>query len=234
MWELDYKESWAPKNWCFWTVVLEKTLESPLDCKEIQPVRPKGDQSWVFIGRTDAEAEFPILLATWCKEPTHWKRPWCWERVKTGGEGDDRGWDGWMASLTRWMWVWVNSKSWWWTGRPGVLRFIGSQRVGHDWATELNWTEPTKSVIICYAYVLSRFSHVQLFASLWTVACQAPLSMGFPRIFFSNSKAPILQCSAFFMVQLSHSVSEYLFRSISGFGGMRRILFLFTISPWNS
>ena len=68
-------------------------------------------------------------------------RPWCWEGLEAGGEGDDRGWDGWMASLTRWTWVWVNSGSWWWTGRPGVLRFMGSQRVGHDWATELNWTE---------------------------------------------------------------------------------------------
>ena len=80
-------------------------------------------------------------LATWCEELTHWKRLWCWEGLGTGGEGDDRGWDGWMASLTRWMWVWVNSRSWWWTGRPGVLRFMGSQRVRHDWETELNWTE---------------------------------------------------------------------------------------------
>ena len=87
MWELDYKESWAPKNWCFWTVVLEKTLESPLDCKEIPIVHPKGDQSWVFIGRTDVEAETPDTLATWCEELTHWKRPWCWERLKAGGEG---------------------------------------------------------------------------------------------------------------------------------------------------
>ena len=71
------------------------------------------------------------------KEFTHWKRLWCWEGLGAGGEGDDRGWDGWMASLTRWTWVWVNSGSWWWTGKPGVLRFIGSQRVGHDWATEL-------------------------------------------------------------------------------------------------
>ena len=99
MWELEYKESWAPKNWCFWTVVLEKTLESPLDCKKIQPVHPKGDQSWVFIGRTDVEAE---TLANWCEEVTHLKRPWCWERLKVGGEGDDRGWDGWMASPTQW------------------------------------------------------------------------------------------------------------------------------------
>ena len=79
-------------------------------------------------------------LATSCKEWTHWKRLWCWEGLGAGGEGDDRGWDGWMASLTWWTWVWVNSRSWWWTGRPGMLRFMGSQRVGHDWATELNWT----------------------------------------------------------------------------------------------
>ena len=78
-------------------------------------------------------------LATSCEELTHWKRLWCWEGLRAGGEGDDRGWDGWMTSLT--LWVWVNSGSWWWTGRPGVLRFMGSQRVGHDWATELNWTE---------------------------------------------------------------------------------------------
>ena len=69
------------------------------------------------------------------------KRPWCWEGLGAGGEGDSRGWDSWMASLTRWAWVWVNSRSWWWTGRPGLLRFMGSQRVRHDWATELNWTE---------------------------------------------------------------------------------------------
>ena len=78
-------------------------------------------------------------LATSCKELTHWKRLWCWEGLGAGGEGDDRGWDGWMASLTQWTWVWVNSGSWWWTGKPVVLRFMGSQRVRHDWATELNW-----------------------------------------------------------------------------------------------
>ena len=78
-------------------------------------------------------------LATWCEELTYWKRPWCWERLRAGGEGDDRGWDGWMASPTQWIWVWVDSGRWWWTGRPGVLLFMGSQRVGHDWATKLNW-----------------------------------------------------------------------------------------------
>ena len=140
------KESWALKNWCFWTVVLKKTLLSPLDCKEIQPVHPKGDQSWVFTGRTDVKTETPIF---WPPDAKSWlilKRPWCWERLRAGGEGDGRGWDGWMASPTQCTWVWVNSGSWWWTGRPGVLWFMGLQRVEHDWASELtdNKTEVTK------------------------------------------------------------------------------------------
>ena len=207
--ELDYQESWGPKNWCFWIVVLKKTLESPLDCKEIQPVHPKGNQSWLFIGRTDAEAETPILwppdAKNWLngKDPDarkDWRQeekgmtenemvgwhhqldgheseqapgvgdgqgslacfsPWdrkeldmterrnwtrrYWRTEEPGmllsmwWEGDDRGWDGWMASLTRWTWVSVNSGSWWWTGRPGMLWFMGPQRVGHDWATDLIW-----------------------------------------------------------------------------------------------
>ena len=143
MWELDYKESWGSKNRCFWTVVLEKTLESPLDFKEIQPVYLKANESWIFIGRADAKAETLVLwppnAKNWFiwKDPTHLKRPWCWKRLKVGGEGDDRGWDGWMASLTQWRWVWINSGSWWWTGRPGVLQSMGLQRVEHDWATEL-------------------------------------------------------------------------------------------------
>ena len=149
MWELDYKESWAPKSWCFWIVVSkEKTLESPLDFKEIKPVNPKGNQSWLFwmnTGRTEYWKDWcwsgsSNTLATWCEELTHWKRPWCWERLKAGGEGDDRGWAAWMASLTRWTWVWASFGSCWWTGKPGVL-WSSTQRVGHDWATELNWTE---------------------------------------------------------------------------------------------
>ena len=140
MWELDYKESWVPKNWCFWTVVLEKTLKSPLNCKEIQPVHPKGDQSWVFIGKTDVEAETPIL---WPPHEKSWlvgKDPDAgrdWGRRRRGRQRM-RWLDG--ITQTRWTWVWVNSGSWWWTGRPGMLRFMGSQRAGHDWATELNWT----------------------------------------------------------------------------------------------
>ena len=136
MWELDYKKSWAPKNWCFWTVLLEKTLESPLDCKEIQPVHPKGDQSWVFIGRIDFEAETPIAFRHRCEELTHLKRPDAgkdWGQKEKGTTKDE------MASPTQWTWVWVDSGSLWWTGRPGMLQFMGSQRVGHDWAAELNW-----------------------------------------------------------------------------------------------
>ena len=135
------EESWAPKNWCFWTVVLEKTPESPLYCKEIQPVHSKGDQPWVFFRRNDAKAETPVL---WPPHVTHWKRLWCWEGLGAGGKGDDRGWDGWMASPTQWTWVWVNSGSWWWAGKPGVLWVMRLQRVRHDWTTELNWTERKK------------------------------------------------------------------------------------------
>ena len=144
MWELDSEESWALKNWCFWTVVLEKTLESPLDCSELQPVHAKGNQSWIFIGRTEAEAETPVTLSTWCEELTQLKRPWFWERLKMGGEGDDRGWDGWMASPTQWTWVCVNSGSWWWTGRPRMLQSMGLRNVGLEWVTELNWTNSSK------------------------------------------------------------------------------------------
>ena len=118
-----------------------------------------GEDSWESLGLQDPTSPFwrrstlgflwqewcwswnSRTLATSCQELTHWKRLWCWEALGAGGEGDNRGWDGWMASPTRWTWVWVNSGSWWWTGRPGVLRSIGSQRVRHDWVTELNWTD---------------------------------------------------------------------------------------------
>ena len=138
MWELDCEDSWARKNECFW-IWCWRRLESPLDCKEIQPVHPKGDQSWVFIRRTDVEAETPIF---WPPDAKSWligKDQW--EGLGAGGEGGERGWNGWMASPTRWTWVWVNSRSWWWTGRPDMLRFMGSKRARHEWATDLNWTE---------------------------------------------------------------------------------------------
>ena len=132
MWELDYKESWTLKNWFFWTLVLEKTLERPLDSKESQPVHPKGDQSWVFIGRTDIEAEAPILWPPDAEGWLIWKCP---------GAGKDWRQEEKGESPTQWTWVWVVFGSWWWTGRPGVLQFIGWQRVWHDWATELNSTD---------------------------------------------------------------------------------------------
>ena len=136
MWKLEHKESWAPKNWCFWIVVLEKTLESPLDCKEIQPVHPKGNESWIFTGRTNAEAEAPIL---WPPDSKNWligKDPDAGKNWRQ----EEKGWDGWIASLTSWSWVWTSSGSCWWIGQPGVLQSMGSQRVRHDWVTELNWT----------------------------------------------------------------------------------------------
>ena len=143
---------WMPNNRRFGTVVLEKTLESPLDWKEIKPVKPKGNQFW--IGRTAVNT-----LATWCKEPTLWKIPWCWKRLKAGGKGDDREWDGWMTSPTRWTWVWVDSVSWWWTGRPGVLQSMASQRVRHNWETELKWLTLSSLLFKKQSWILLLISH---------------------------------------------------------------------------
>ena len=139
MWKLDYKESWALKNWCFWTVVLEKTLESPVDRKEIKPVNPKGNQSWIFIGRTDTEAETPILWPPDVKNCLIWKDPDAgkdWRQEKGTTEDEMVGWHHRLDGR-----VWVSSRSWWWTGKSAMLQYMGSQRVGHNWATELNWSE---------------------------------------------------------------------------------------------
>ena len=137
MWELDYKESWAQKKWCFWTVLLEKTLESPLECKEIQPVHPKGDQSWVFIGRTVAEAD-SNTLATSCEELTHWKRLWCWERLRAEEkETTEDEMAGWHHQL--------DGHEFGWT--PGVGDEQGGLACCASWGckesdmTELNWTD---------------------------------------------------------------------------------------------
>ena len=108
-------------------------------CKEIQPVHPKGDQSWVVHWKDWCWSWNSNTLATWCKEMTHLKRPWCWERLRAGGEGEDRGWDGWMTSPNRWTWVWVDSGNWWWTESPGVLQFMRSQEL--DTTERLNQTE---------------------------------------------------------------------------------------------
>ena len=158
MWELDYKESWAPKNWCFWTVVLEKTFESPLDCKEIQPVHSKGDQSWVFIGRTDVEAETPIL---W---PPHAKS---WLISKDPDAGKDWGQEekgmteeemvGWHHRLNGHGFGWTSGAG----DGQGGLACCGSwdRRVGHDWVTELNW------IILYY------WGFLALMASKWWWCC---------------------------------------------------------------
>ena len=136
--------------------MLEKTLKGPLDCKEIQPVNPKGDQSWIFIGRTESEAETPIIWPPDAKNSVIGKDP---DAGKEWGqeEKEATGWDGWMASATQWKWVWVNSGSWWWSGRPGVLQSMVSQRVRHNWATELNWIVTikiyfTKSYLFSFIY----------------------------------------------------------------------------------
>ena len=141
--ELDCEEGWVPKNWCFWTVVLEKTLESPLDCKEIQPVHSEGDQSWDFLGKNDAKAETPVL---WPPHAKSWLlgKDWCWEGLGAGGEGDDRGLDGWMASLTWRTWVWVSSRSWWWTG---CCSLWGGKEL--DMTELLNWTEDLQATREC-------------------------------------------------------------------------------------
>ena len=131
MWELENKESWGPKNWCFWTVVLEKTLKSPLDCKEIQPIHPKGNQSWIFIGSTEAEA-----LILWPPDGTSQligKDPDAgedWRQEEKGMTEEE------MVGRIQWTWVWASSGRWWRTGKLGVLQSMGLQRVGHDWKTK--------------------------------------------------------------------------------------------------
>ena len=173
-WELDYKESWVLKNWCFWTVVLEKTLESPLDYKETLPVHPKGDQSWIFIGRTDSKAETPILWPTDAKNWLIWKDPDAWKdwRQEEKGMTEDEmvGWHPWFW----WTWVWVKPGNWWWTGKPGVLQSMGSQRVGYDWATELiHWQLP----------------HFHLYLDLCeTPACVHSLCTQGPLLYIGNVK----------------------------------------------
>ena len=142
MGDLDYEESWALKNWCSWTVVLGKILRVPWSARRSNQSIRKSVlnihwKDWCWSWNSSS-------LVTWCEELTHWKRPWCWERLKVGGEGDDRGWDGWVASPTQWTWVWVNSRSWWWTGRPGMLQSMGPQS-----QTRLsNWTELNQTIAV--------------------------------------------------------------------------------------
>ena len=139
MWELDCKESWALKSWCFWTVVMEKTLERPFDCKEIQPVQLKEISSGCLLEGLMLKLKLQYF-GHLIRGTDSFGKTLIWERLKAGGEGEDRGWDGWMASPMQWIWVWVNSRSLWWTRKAGMLQSMGSQRVRHDWTTELSWT----------------------------------------------------------------------------------------------
>ena len=134
MWGLDYKQSWVMKNWHFEPWCWRRLLRVPWTARRsnqsiLKEISHEYWKDWCWSWNSNT-------LATWYEELTYWKRPWCWERLKAGGERDDRGWDGWMASLTQWTWVWASSGSWWWTGKPGVLQSLGLQSVRHDW---MNW-----------------------------------------------------------------------------------------------
>ena len=152
-------------------------------------------------------------MATSSEELTHWKGLWCWEGLEAGGEGDDRGWDGWMASQTRWTWVWVNSGSWWWTGRPGVLRFMGSQRIGHDWATELNWISSSvmkSSTCIVKWHFYQYFSYI---LSLYTICA---LSYLLNILLFSISLFYVTRFDSFvFIVSANHIGTKYINLALS-------------------
>ena len=146
-WRIDAFELWCWRRLLRVPWTARRPNQSIL--KEISPEYSLEGLSWSWNSNT---------LATWCEELTHWKSSWCWERLKAEGEGDNRGWAGWMTSPTQWTWVWVNSRSWWWTGKPGVLQSMGSQTAGHDWATELNWGTKT----VRYMWSLSQFNY-----SMW-------------------------------------------------------------------
>ena len=218
MWKLDNKKGWALKNWCLQTVGLEKTLESPLVCKEIKPASPKGNQPWIFIGRTDSKAEAPILLATCWEELTHWKRPWCWQRLKAGGEGDGRGWDGCMASLTRWTWVWASSGSWWWTGKPLCCSPWGCKELATtEWPTSCSvaklcsilhypWTAaPQASLSRSISQSLPKFMSIELVMPSNHLTVCHPLLL-LPSIFPASGSFPASQLfpSVAKVLQLQH------------------------------
>ena len=185
-------------------------------------------------------------LATSCEELTHWKRLWCCEGLGAGGEGDNRGWEGWMASLTRWTWVWVNSRSWWWTGRPGMLQFMGSQRFGQDWATDLIWSDLKEKVSVggsgsCFLWTNDYLEYIQdivvtlgmqqfLADSLLIFLVMLPLSV--PK-FFHDSVFPALLFSLLLNINLVPSLFPHfpsLFIYILSFGLIPTLIFQYSAS----
>ena len=196
MWELDCEESWAPKNWCFWTVVLEKTLESPLDSKEILPVHPRGDQSWVFIGRTAVEAETPILwppdVKSWLigKDPDAGRN---WGQEEKGTREDEMA--GWCHRLDG-RWVWVNW-SWWWTGRPGVLRFMG---VAKSRTRLSDWTELSNTNLLLTS-IITTDKQSNKCSLTFSLACWCPSP-----IFLKLAKYSFSKFFIFWVCDSSHSV----------------------------
>ena len=138
MWELDHKERWVPNYWCFGMRCQRRLLRVPWTARKSNQSILKEISPEYSLERLTLKLKFQYF-GPLMQRLNYWKKPWCWERLKVGVEGDDRGWDAWMASPTRWTWVWVSSRSWWWTGKPGMLQFMESQRVRHDWPTELNW-----------------------------------------------------------------------------------------------
>ena len=127
MWDLGHKEAWAPKNWCLWTVELEKTLGESLGLQGDQICQSQRKSTLNIHWKKWCWSQSSNTLVIWCEVPTHWKRPWCWERLRAGGEGGDRGWEGWMASASQYTWVWANFRKLWRTGKPGVLQSMESQ-----------------------------------------------------------------------------------------------------------
>ena len=155
MWKLDHKEGWVLKNRCFKIVVLEKILKNPLTARRskqsiLKEINPEYSLEGLMLKLKPQSFGHPMQRAD------SLEKTWCWERLKAGGEGDDRGWDGWMASpsaQTQWTWVWASSRTWWWTGKPGVLQSMGSQRVGDDSATE----QQQQPACICQHVYVSQF-----------------------------------------------------------------------------
>ena len=180
MWELHNKEAWTQKDWCIWAVVLEKTLESPLGGKEIQPVHPKGNQSWIFIWSTDIDTEAPIVWPPDVKSRVI-EKDLILGKIEGRRRRGQQRMGGWLVSLTRWTWVWASSWSWRWTGKPGMLQSMGSHSVRHDWATELTECFQGPSIFLqWWDFLLYIAENIQLCKYLIVLVAQLCLILCHP------------------------------------------------------